>query len=127
MQTQLEGKGITALFQYQFGNLIEQLLLHMNQSMEECVKRAVKSAIQEIGSTQTASKEDELDGFLTRAETLKFLQVSAPSLLRYQKAGLLKYSKIGRKVYFRKSDLVNATQVNVKQKGGRRWLIMPPF
>ncbi|WP_461449801.1 helix-turn-helix domain-containing protein [Mucilaginibacter sp.] len=63
------------------------------------------------------SEVEIIDGFLTRAETLKFLKISSPTLQRYQKSGLLPYHKVGRKVYFKKTDLVEATKVNLKKKG----------
>lgn len=61
--------------------------------------------------------------FITRKEALVFLKISSPTLHRYQKAGLIPYYKVGRKVYFKISELVISTKVNTNEtvkikKGG---------
>lgn len=113
----IEGKGIAPHFQMEFGSLIEQFLLHINRNIEECVKHAVKEAVEEINQLPISSQNVEIEGFLSRMETLKFLKLSSPTLYRYQKSGLLPYHKVGRKIYFKKTDLVEATKVCLKKKG----------
>lgn len=116
----IEGKGTAVLFQTEFGTLIEQVLLCMNQNFEQCVKHAVKEAFSELIPDLTHQKEEEIEpGFITRSQAIKFLNISPPTLYRYQKTGLLPYHKIGRKIYFNKSDLVNATKITLKTKGVR--------
>jgi hypothetical protein len=118
MQQMIEGKGIAPHFQKDFGSLIEQLLLCMTHNIGDYVKNVVREAIEEINHPLASSKEVEIeDGFLTRAEALKFLKISSPTLHRYQKAGLLPYHKVGRKIYFKKIDLVDATKVSSKKRG----------
>ena len=117
MLPKTEVTGIAIPFPNEFGNLLEQLLLCMNQNIENCVKHAVKIAMEQVNQNLTVSKEEEIEGFLSRSEALKFLKLSSPTLHRYQKAGLLPYHKVGRKVYFKKTDLVEATKVCLKKKG----------
>lgn len=120
MKAQIEGEGPAILFPTEFGTLITQALLHFNQNFERCVKHAVKNAVEEIKQNLTQQKEDEIEpGFITRSQAIKFLNISAPTLYRYQKTGLLPYHKVGRKIYFNKADLVKATKVVFKQKGGK--------
>lgn len=115
-----EGTGIAPHFQMEFGSLVEQLLLCMTQGIGEYVKSVVKEIIEDYNTPSTASKEVEIEeGFLTRAEALKFLKISSPTLHRYQKSGLLPYHKVGRKVFFKKTDLVEATKVSLKSKGAK--------
>jgi excisionase family DNA binding protein len=120
MKAQIEGEGTAVLFPAEFGTLITQTLLHFNQNFEKCVKHAVKEAVEELKQRLTHQKEEEIEpGFITRSQAIKFLNISAPTLYRYQKTGLLPYHKVGRKIYFNKTDLVNATKVTIKQKGGK--------
>ena len=119
MQKMIEGKGIAPHFQMEFGSLVEQFLLHINQGIEECVKHAVKAAVEETNRALTPSLNLGIEGFLSRAETLKFLKLSPPTLYRYQNTGLLPYHKVGRKIYFKKTDLVEATKVELKKKGAK--------
>lgn len=117
MQRRLEDKGVAPFCQMEFGNLVEQFLLHINQGIEECVKRAVRAAVEQNNQATTSSSNEVIEGFLSRAETLQFLKLSSPTLYRYQKTGLLPYHKVGRKIYFKKTDLVEATKVCLKKKG----------
>jgi hypothetical protein len=100
MKTQMEGEGTAVLFSTEFGTLITQVLLCINQNFEKCVKHAVKEAVEEIKQNLIHQKEEEIEpGFITRSETIKFLNISPPTLYRYQKTGLLPYHKVGRKIY----------------------------
>jgi excisionase family DNA binding protein len=121
MSIKTEGTGTAVLFPNEFGNLITQALLHLNQNFEICVKNAVKSIVEELKQDLTHQKEEEIEsGFITRSQAIKFLNISPPTLYRYQKTGLLPYHKVGRKIYFNKRDLVNATKIVFKQKGGKQ-------
>ena len=46
------------------------------------------------------------DEWLSTAEAAKFLKVSKKTLLRYRNMGKLPYSKDGRKVRYKKSDII---------------------
>jgi len=118
MKAQMEGEGTAVLFPTELGTLITQALLHLNQNFEKCVKYAVKDAFEELKQSLTHQKEEEIGpGFITRSQAIKFLNISPPTLYRYQKTGLLPYHKVGRKIYFNKTDLVQATKVCLKKKG----------
>ena len=117
MQKMIEGKGIAPHFQKDFGSLVEQLLLCMTQSIGDYIKNVVKETIDQCNQPKATSEVEIIDGFLTRSETLKFLKISSPTLHCYQKSGLLPYHRVGRKVYFKKTDLVEATKVSLKKKG----------
>ncbi|MCC8410989.1 helix-turn-helix domain-containing protein [Mucilaginibacter sp. UR6-1] len=115
MPSPIEAKGIAIPFQTEFGTLITSFLLHINNSIEQCVTNAVRNALVELKQESAHQKNEELEaGFITRAEAVKFLKISYPTLHRYQKAGLLPYHKIGRKVYFKQADLISATKVKMK-------------
>lgn len=59
--------------------------------------------ISETAASQEQSKDD--DKLLSADEVCEALSISANSLWRWGKSGYLKGSKVGRKVYYRKSDI----------------------
>lgn len=73
------------------------------------IKNALKEELQEIKAvTDKESSSDE--EFLDRQQTCKFLRCSLATLYNYQKAGKLPCLKIGRKVLFKKSELILTLQ-----------------
>ena len=118
MQTTYEGKKSTMLYPNDFGTLFTSLLSCITENISQCVKDSVKIGLDEYQQSLKHPKEEEIeDGYMTRSEAMKFLRTSAPTLHRYTKSGLLSCSKLGRKVYYKKSDLINATKVVQKKKG----------
>jgi hypothetical protein len=43
--------------------------------------------------------------WVSQAEALKILNISRQMLVNYRKRGIIPYSKFGRKIYFKKSDI----------------------
>lgn len=62
----------------------------------------LKKEIKEIQKTNMELQDE----WLSTEETIKFLKVSKKTLLRYRKTGKIPYSKDGRKVRYKKSDLI---------------------
>lgn len=52
---------------------------------------------------------------LSREEALKLLECSSPTLIKFQKDGL-PYYRLGKKIYFRKSEILDFAKVS--KKGG---------
>lgn len=48
---------------------------------------------------------------LTRQQTKDFLQVSAPTLRKWTKNGLITAYSLGGRIYYKQHELVNALQV----------------
>lgn len=54
------------------------------------------------------NRPPELDKKLTKTEAAGLLQVSEKTIDDYRRSGLLPYQKLGSRVYFKYSDLLNA-------------------
>ncbi len=120
MKTINEGVQVTRTFQRDFETLINQFMLHFTQIIEQSVGEAIKSSSKE--RTSTSQKASDLGAdFITKEQALILLKISKPTLIRYQKEGLLPYYRVGRKVYFKMSELVEATRVtpNKREKNRR--------
>lgn len=59
--------------------------------------------VSEAAASQEQSNDNEV--MLSADEVCKALSISANSLWRWGKSGYLRGSKVGRKVYYRKSDV----------------------
>jgi hypothetical protein len=58
------------------------------------------------------SEENQVDHWLNSAETADLLRVSRRTLLEYRSKGLIPFSRIGGKLFYKRSDLLkmlNAT------------------
>jgi excisionase family DNA binding protein len=76
------------------------------------IKEAFKEELKEILKQQ--EKPDDYDVLLSRKDVATLLQVSLITVSKYQKKGSLPYSKLGRKVYFKKGDIMKALERPVK-------------
>lgn len=64
------------------------------------LKEIIKSYIED-------NHNQEPEKLLTREETAKFLKVSLPTLNNWTKAKVLTPHHIGRRVYYKKSEIIN--------------------
>jgi predicted DNA-binding transcriptional regulator AlpA len=73
---------------------------------KEDFKELIRETLQNELST-FFSKENKSDNqrYLTRAEVMEILKISAPTLSKYQKNGLIKTSRIGNSVRFKSEDI----------------------
>ena len=67
----------------------------------------------EIFSEQEKERDKKFqdEKMLTRKELANFLHVSLPTLHKYQKEGRLKYYRIGSRVLFKKSEILDSIEV----------------
>jgi excisionase family DNA binding protein len=84
----------------------EQKAAFINE-IKEALKQELK--VSKLVSEKEVSADDD---YLTRQEACKFIRCSLATLYNYQKAGRLPCLKIGRKVLFKKSDLISAMQIH---------------
>lgn len=75
-----------------------------------------KTMQQEISSKQT--QDVSADEILTRKEAAALLNCSLTTLCHYQKEGIIPFYKAGKKVIFKKQEILDAIRRQVK-KGGR--------
>lgn len=87
------------------------LLISLNK---EELKKMLESVLCEMLKKNEAVKESpEKEDVLSREKALQFIGCSSTTLLKYQKEGLPFY-QIGRKVMFRKSEILEFSRVQLK-------------
>ena len=72
--------------------------------IKEVVENTMKKYPHKIDKKNNLGNEEEL---LTRKEVMKLLDISHATLFNYQKRGTLPFLKIGNRVYFKKSDIMD--------------------
>ena len=81
------------------------------------IKEAFSSELTEILTKQ--EKESDYDQLLSRKEVAEMLKVSLVTVSKYQKEGRLTFYRIGRHVYFKKGDIMQALEDHMKYKHRR--------
>jgi excisionase family DNA binding protein len=64
-------------------------------------------------------KESDYDQLLSRKEAAEMLKVSLVTISKYQKEGRHTFYRIGRHVYFKKGDIMQALEDHLKYKHRR--------
>jgi predicted DNA-binding transcriptional regulator AlpA len=73
--------------------------------IKETIEKTMKDVLK---STEESNKViDSEDKLLTRDEVMKMLKISHSTLYHYQRKDILPFIKIGSRVYFKKSDIVD--------------------
>ena len=81
------------------------------------IREAFGAELNEILTKQ--EKESDYDQLLSRKEVAEMLKVSLVTVSKYQKDGRLTYYRIGRHVYFKKGDIMQALEDHMKYKHRR--------
>lgn len=76
------------------------------EDLQELIKEAVASEFSKVKELFSASKAEEKD-LLSREDAKNFLGISYTSLWRYGEKNLIKPKKLGGKIYYSKSELLN--------------------
>jgi len=99
---------------------IEQSIKELRDLIRSDVKKAVSEALLNSKITKDQLAED-ITGtdYLTIDQAIELLHVSKPTLHRYRKENAVGVSQVGRRVLFKKSDLIEAIKIKPKTKGGR--------
>jgi hypothetical protein len=84
------------------------------QQLANLVAEAVKSEIQKV-LIKSIEPQKEVKEFLSRKETAELFGVSLVCLNDWQNDGLLKNYKVGRRVYFKYSELLDVLYNSNKQ------------
>jgi excisionase family DNA binding protein len=100
-----------------WNNLIEQSIKGLAELIRTESKNGVFEALNQ-SLINTVNKVED-DGLLTRSDAADFLHVSLPTISRLQKNGILTYFRVGRQVFFQKSDLLKATMVSPKKSAAK--------
>ena len=81
------------------------------------IKEAFRTELAEILAKQ--EKESDYDQLLSRKEVADLLKVSLVTVSKYQKQGRLTFYRIGRHVYFKKGDIMEALKDHMKYRHRR--------
>jgi hypothetical protein len=84
-------------------------LVHVTlEDMANTIREIVASELQKVKSLITESPlEDDSDKVMTREQVSKFLGVSFTTLFNWNNEGILKNYKVGRRVYYKREDVIN--------------------
>lgn len=90
-----------------------QQIITTDFELSTLINKAVATAFKE---QQSSLKPDNT--LLTQQQTAELLNVSIPTLQKMKSSGLIPYSQVLRKIYFRKQDVLKALEslVNTKAK-----------
>ncbi len=69
----------------------------------------MSSSIHNTGRTPKAASAAEND-LMTQMEVCRFLKLSKPTVIDYEKRGFLRVLRIGRRVYYRRSDIMRTLE-----------------
>ncbi|PAW95322.1 hypothetical protein CKK33_18165 [Mucilaginibacter sp. MD40] len=121
MASQTEGNNILKGQQLSMVTFVNQFLTLVTDAVQESVDKAAKNIIAELSQQKTTHPGvDNLnDGYITREQVADLLQISYPTLHRYQCQGLIPVVRIGRKCLYNKTEVLDSLK-NVSRKKGRQ-------
>ena len=82
------------------------------------IKEAFREELKEVVEDQ--NRKSDWDQLLTRKEAAEMLKVSMVTVSKYQREGILPYARIGRHIYIKKGDIMEAIDNQIKERY-RRW------
>ncbi len=86
------------------------IMMSLNyEELKELIVDAVKHAHQEINNGVV--KEDSED-YMSQREAAKFLRISLPTIINWKRTNKIPYYQEGRKVLFKKSELLKVLHKN---------------
>lgn len=77
------------------------------------LKRIIEDCVKNVQSTQKEEKNEE-DTLLKRTEVAKLFSVSLVTLNQWRKDGIIRRYKIKSRVFFKKSEIMQALSSNQK-------------
>lgn len=87
------------------------ILMSLNtEELKSLIVDAVKHAYQEINNKGLIDVENE--DYLDQREAAKFLRISLPTIINWKKTNKIPYYQEGRKVLYKKSELLKVLQKN---------------
>lgn len=94
--------------------------IFLSISAEELVN-AIKDGVQEVlkKESSNSSKSENEEDLLNIEDVQKIFRVSKVTIHKWKKAGLLPYYKVNRKLYFKKSEVINSLEHKKRKWEGR--------
>jgi excisionase family DNA binding protein len=85
------------------------LILKNQNELDTIIERAVKNALSGFESKQLELPKSKESVILTRKELSEKLNVSLVSIYKWMKSNKLPYRRIGRRIFFVESEVLDAT------------------
>ena len=83
-------------------------LVHVTlEDMANTIREIVASELQKVKGLIIPTPKDDSDNIMTREEVCKLLKVSNTTLFNWNNEKILVNFKIGRRVYYKKEDVIN--------------------
>ena len=80
-------------------------ILVTEENLAEFIKSSVHSAFKEL---QVLSRPDNT--LLTQQQAAELLHISVPTLLKWKEKRLIPFTQINRKIYFKRSEVLQALE-----------------
>ncbi|WP_244518834.1 helix-turn-helix domain-containing protein [Parapedobacter composti] len=93
-----------------------------SNALKECIKDAVREEMHVLISNlrnDSPKKEQTEERLKTKQEMAKELDISLVSLTDWMKKGRIPYRTMGKRVYFKKSEVIEAMSKSPNRQGGR--------
>lgn len=92
-----------------------------DQELKDFIREAIKEVLTEelLSLRPIEKKEREEEVVFTIAELAKYLKCSLPTIHAMKKEGLIPFYRLGRKVYFKKSEIDEAANTSIPKKKKR--------
>jgi excisionase family DNA binding protein len=120
MQNQTEGNNLLNGYQPGIAAFVNEFLTLLTNTVKESVNDAAQNIFHELNRQKEPAELNKVaDGFLTRVQVAELLNISIVTLFRYQKEGLIPYRRIGRRILFNRSEVLEAIKITTKKKGGK--------
>lgn len=82
-------------------------LVHISlEDMSTIMREIVASELKKAKELNSPTPKDDSDKILTREEVCKLLKVSTTTLFNWNNDKILENHKVGRRVYYKKSDVL---------------------
>ena len=91
----------------------------LKDDLKDLIKEAIREVVVESQSHLITSTNNEIE-VLDRTAAAKFLNISLPTLDVYTKEGVITGRRIGKKIFYRKDELVNSGNTVASTRYKRR-------
>lgn len=86
---------------------MKELVIISAAELQELLRSTVKQELILLKTSDNKSVQDEILDF---KETLKLLRISPPTLYKRMREGEIPFKRLGKRILFSKSELLNALQ-----------------
>lgn len=91
--------------------LLNQFVCCLSSVVKDAMNDSLTGIIDKLDIVSSKPDKQNIQSeYITRKEALEYLNISPPTLYRHQRDKLIPYYKIGRKIYFKKDELLNSRE-----------------